>query len=310
MEPHRTQVDGYARECFALARARKWDECAILARKWLDTDPKNIDAALYLLNALKAPATADAYRRALDEYTLLELRLDREHAATPSGDVGRLAASIRENLAAMKARPAIPQPSLRTEAAAPANPADPVAASSRTPSSRTRRLASSRLASIPFAAVLFLGATSFTAGHAASRPATGPVAAGPSVAFADIRNLAGDSATAWLELGLPQMVLSDISRLPGVEVVSPERVREARQALNLPRGWILSRDDIVRLGARSGARWVVSGGIARGDGRYVLDMTLHDAAGKSDPRPVTVTSPSLIALADQAATQLASLTAR
>lgn len=303
MEPHRSQVDGYARECFALARARKWDECAIVARKWLDTDPTSIDAALYVLNALKAPATADAYQRALDEYTLLELRLNREHAQTPAGDVARLAGSIRENLAAMKTSPATPEPTLRREPAPHVNRADPEA----TPS-RTRRPASSRLASIPFAAALFLGATSFTAGHAASRTATDPGATGPSVAFADIRNLAGDSASAWLELGLPQMVLSDISRLPGVEVVSSERVREARQALNLPRGWILSRDDIVRLGARSGARWIVSGGIARGDGRYVLDMTLHDAAGKSDPRPVTVTSPSLIALADEAATQLATLT--
>ena len=304
MEPHRTQVDGYARECFALARARKWDECAILARKWLDTDSNSADAALYVLNALKAPATADAYRRALDEYTLLELRLDREQAQMPAGAVARLADSIRQNLAAIEKSPEIQEP---TPAAPPAlhavNRAEPEAMAGR-----DRRHVSSRLASIPIAAVLFLSATSFKTGHAASPPAMEPRATGPSVAFADIRNLAGDSASAWLELGLPQMVLTDISRLPGVRVVSTERMREARQALNLPRGWILSRDDIARLGARSGARWVVSGGIARGDGRYVLDMTLHDAAGKSDPRPVTVTSPSLIALADQAATELATLT--
>jgi TolB-like protein len=304
MEPHRTQVDGYARECFALARARKWDECAALARKWLDADTGSVDAALYLLNALKAPATADAYRRALDEYTLLELRLDREQSQTPHAHVTRLADSIRENLAPLTASRAIPEPTIHTAPAPPAaNHADAGVASRR-----TRRPASARLVSIPFAAALFLGATSFSAGHAASRPLVEPSAMGPSVAFADVRNLAGDSATAWLELGLPQMVLSDISRLPGIKVVSPETVREARQALNLPRGWILSRDDIARLGARSGARWVVSGGIARGQGRYVLDMTLHDAAGKSDPRALTVTSPSLIALADEAATQLASLT--
>lgn len=304
METQRTQVDGYARECFALARARKWDECAVLARKWLDADPKCVDAALYLLNALKAPATADAYRRALDEYTVLELRLDRELSQSPAADVTRLAASIRETLAAMKTSPAIP------EAIIPAGPAPQAVnrADADVTSSRTRRPASSRLFSIPFAAVLLFGATSFNAGHAAS-PASGePGVMGPSVAFADVRNLAGDSATAWLELGLPQMVLSDISRLPGIKVVSPESVREARQALNLPRGWILSRDDIARLGARSGARWVVSGGIARGKSRYVLAMTLHDAAGKLNPQPIMVTSPSLIALADEAASQLATLT--
>lgn len=304
MEPHRTQVDGYARECFGLARARKWDECAALARKWLDADAASVDAALYLLNALKAPATADAYRRALDEYTILELRLDREQSRTPAEHVMRLAESIRENLAAMKVSRTIPEPVFRP---APAPRAVGVAAPEATPRS-ARRVPSSRLASIPFAAALFFGATSFSAGHAASRPMPEPSVAGPSVAFADVRNLAGDSATAWLELGLPRMVLSDISRLPGIKGVSPERVRAARQALNLPRGWILSREDIARLGATSGARWVVSGGISRGKGHYVLAMTLHDAAGKSDPQPILVTSPSLVALADQAATQLASLT--
>ena len=302
MEPHRIQVDGYARECFSLARARKWDECSVLARRWLDVDPSSSDAALYLLNALKAPATADAYRRALDEYTVLELRLDRERSQTPAEDVRRLAASIRENLAALPASRVIPEPIVSQ---APARePVNRVAA--EVVSRPSRRLASSRLVSIPFAAAVFVGSTSFASGHAASRPLAEPL--GPSVAFADVRNIAGDSTTAWLELGLPQMVVSDISRLPGIKVVSPERVREARQALNLPRGWILSREDISRLGARSGARWVVSGGIARGKSRYVLAMTLHDAAGKSDPQPILVTSPSLVALADQAATQLASLT--
>ena len=55
------------RDCLALARGRKWDSCAALARRWLESDPSNADAALYLLNAVKAPATTDAYQAALDE---------------------------------------------------------------------------------------------------------------------------------------------------------------------------------------------------------------------------------------------------
>ena len=216
MEPHRTQVDGYARECFSLARARKWDECSVLSRKWLDADPTSPDAALYLLNALKAPATADAYRRALDEYTVLELRLDREQSRTPHEDVRRLAASIRENLASLKANRAAEEPTIAEE------PQTVDRAAVEVVPSRTRRVTSSRLVSVPCAVALFLGATSFTSGHAASRPMADPTSVGPSVAFADVRNLEGDSATAWLELGLPQMVLSDISRLPGMNVVSPE----------------------------------------------------------------------------------------
>ncbi len=265
----------------------------------------NVDAALYLLNALKAPATAVAYQAALDEYALLESRLDRAVGRSPADDVVRLAASIRESLAAMTPMPSI---AARSDVGIP-DPQTAVGSRPQPGFSRPRRFVGSRLASIPLTAALFLGATSFTAGRAASRPAE--LAAGrPSVAVADVRNRAGDSTTAWLELGLPQMVLSDIARLPGIDVVSPERVREARQALNLPRGNVLTREDIMHLGVRSGARWVVSGGITRGDSLYVLDLSLHDAAGRLEPQSLIVASPSLVALADEAATRLATLTSR
>ena len=103
------------------------------------------------------------------------------------------------------------------------------------------------------------------------------------------------------------MVASNIAGLSSVEVVSPERVREARQALGLrvvPRS---PGTTFRRLGLQSGALWVVTGGIVRGDGLYVLDVTMEKTAGDVEPRPLTVSSSSLIALADQAATKLAGL---
>jgi TolB-like protein len=284
-----------AEQCLALARGRKWDACAGLARGWLASDPLNADAALYLLNALKAPATADAYEAALREYASLERRLEREYELAPAREVRQLAASIVDKLAE------IPKPAVADVA-----PSQQVADRGRLEKA-LGRMTTSRFASIPFATFLFLGATSFTARNATSLPATGVGADRPSVAVIDVRNTAGDSATAWLELGLPQMVASNIAGLSGVEVVSPERVREARQALGLPRGSALTRDDVRRLGLQSGARWVVTGGIVRGDSRYVLDVTMEKTAGDVEPRPFTVTSSSLIALADQAATKLAGL---
>jgi len=284
-----------AEQCLALARGRKWDACAGLARSWLASDPLNADAALYLLNALKAPATADAYEAALREYASLERRLEREYELAPAREVRQLAASILDKLAEIT-KPAV----------ADVAPSQQVADRGRLEKA-FGRMTTSRFASIPFATFLFLGATSFTARNATSLPATGVGADRPSVAVIDVRNTAGDSATAWLELGLPQMVASNIAGLSGVEVVSPERVREARQALGLPRGSALTRDDVRRLGLQSGARWVVTGGIVRGDGRYVLDVTMEKTAGDVEPRPFTVTSSSLIALADQAATKLAGL---
>jgi len=289
------RLETVASECLAFARGRNWSSCAALARRWLESDPFNADAALYLLNALKAPATADAFEAALDEYALLERRLEREHHKPPAREVAQLAASIRDTLAETR-KHGIP-----VDANVPSRQGI-----DRGPPERTcGRVSTSRVASIPLAAVLFLGATSFTERDAASRPANGPGADRPSVAVIDVRNTAGDSATAWLELGLPQMVTSDIARLPGIDVVSPERVREARQALGLPRGATLTRDELRRLGEQSGARWVVTGGILRGDSAYVLDVTVEKTVGNGTPCPFTVTSPSLIALADQAAARLA-----
>lgn len=286
-----------ADQCLALARTRKWDACAELARDWLASEPRNVDAALYLLNALKAPATADAYQAAVREYAALERRLEREYEQAPAREVRQLAASIRDSLANIPKQPA--------ERAAPVQRVTEPGRLGKV----LGRVTTSRFASIPFATFLFLGATSFTAHNASSVPTTGDGSDRPSVAVIDVRNVAGDSATAWLELGFPQMVASNISRLSGVDVVSPERVREARQTLGLPRGAALTREDLRRLGLQTGARWVVTGGIVRSDNLYVLDVTIEKTVGHVESRPLTVTSSSLIALADQAATKLADLAA-
>src|SRR6185312_1675743 len=50
---------------FRVARSRDWDECATLAARWLGIAPLSVDAALYRLNAHKAPLTRHAYARAL-----------------------------------------------------------------------------------------------------------------------------------------------------------------------------------------------------------------------------------------------------
>jgi DNA-binding SARP family transcriptional activator/TolB-like protein len=291
---NRQFLDACRSQSLALARTRRWDECAILARQWLEIAPCSADAALYLLNAVKAPGSARSYQAALDEYHLLEQRLERDFDQSPAEEVARLAASIRDELARMVERPVVP----------PEKVADgPIARDGKPPA---RRPSSSRLAAVPLAASLFFAATSFTSHGAMPSPGVAEVAR-PSVAVLDFRNVSGDSATAWLELGLPRMVASDIGRLPGLDVVSPERVREARQALDLPPGAALGLRDITRLGARTGAAWVVSGGILRGDSLYVLDVTVQDAAGTTPPRLFAVTSSSLIALADQAAARLAGL---
>ncbi len=279
------------------------DECLLLARRWLQTEPSSADAALYVLNALKAPGSADAYRAALHEYENLEDRLARELRASPALEVVRLATSIRENLEAT--------PQTR-QASHSHTPADVITApvteagETRTASPPDRRFLGSRAAMTPLAAALLLATTSFTS-HAGLPGSADREEYRPSVAVVDIRNLSGDSATAWLEVGLPLMVASDITRRSGVGVVSAERVREAREAVGVGRGVPLGRAELMELGVRSGAAWVVSGGVLRGERRYVLDLTVQSTAGGGSPQLFNVSSTSLVALADEAATKLADL---
>src|SRR5687768_17133188 len=49
-----------ARQCETLARARRWSDCRALAARWLDTEPLSANAALFLLNAVKATGTRTA----------------------------------------------------------------------------------------------------------------------------------------------------------------------------------------------------------------------------------------------------------
>src|SRR5690348_12801735 len=97
---HGLFIRACASHCLTLARARQWDECAVLAARWLDAEPLSPDAALYLLNALKAPGTRDADARALAAYEQLAARLAREYQTAPDRSVSTLAADIANRMAA------------------------------------------------------------------------------------------------------------------------------------------------------------------------------------------------------------------
>jgi DNA-binding SARP family transcriptional activator/TolB-like protein len=314
---HRVWLDACAQRCLTLARTRKWDECAALARRWLDSEVLSPDAALYLLNALKADGTIEAYRLALDEYELLERRLEQEFEQSPAHDVARLAASIREQLMVLQSqrstkveREAVPSPAvvIAPADATVASPEAEVEAHVPARLAKGRSFVRSRLVSTAVALVMFIAATSFTAQRAASRPADSGDAARSTLAVIDVRNVGGDTASAWLELGLPQMVASTIARLPGIEVITPDRVRQMREDLNVERGRAVDRRTLVRLANELGAELVVTGGVMRGDSLYVLDVAVHDFRSDAPPRLFTVSSHSLTALADQAAARLASVT--
>lgn len=264
-------------ECAALAAAGKFDACAALAERWLDAAPISADAARALLESLSAPGTNAAAQAAHAAYERLVGRLSRDYDMEPDPRVATLAARIAESAAAASHGPeTVP---------------------ARKPVPRSPERALGRVLALSGFALLVVF------GIALARRLTEPIGAGlkPTVAVVTIRNLAQDTAAAWLEDGLKQMITADLARSPAVDVVAPERVRGV-----LVRGGLTSRselapDELRRVGRDVGATWVVTGAFTRGENVYVLDVSLRDVASGVVSHLYTVTGGDPPAVADAAA---------
>ena len=306
--------------CFGLARAREWDECATLAARWLGIAPLSVDAALYRLNALKAPLTRDAYARALVAYDRLVRHLRDEYALAPDPRVSALATDIavclRATPAAVVEAPAYAPP-VSSERAPVVAAAAPVAAQlaavpepygaavanaaeaphpAPPPPSRLGR--ASRWATVAgsIAITLLLAAPS-NHGRRAPEPNGEPV-----VAVAPVRVLGADASSDWIGLGIAQFLAADLADSAKVTVVPPERVLNAEGSTRAA-----SDDDATRaLGERLGATWIVDGGLVHGDTLYLLDVSVREASSGRLVQLFTVTGRDMAGLARQAAKRLRS----
>jgi DNA-binding SARP family transcriptional activator/tetratricopeptide (TPR) repeat protein len=304
-----------AQQCLAHARAREWDECGALAARWLETAPLSADAALYRLNALKAPGTYEAIQRALDEFDHLTARLSREFELPPEKPVVQLAEAMRESLQTVQPAPApaiLPAPAgaargtgaavapaaTPNDVAVDASPAAPPAMPAHAVSPALGRWVV-RLATAGVAAVALVAALAATT----RPPGSATAAARPRVAIAvDVPD--ADSTTAWLADGLPQMIIAQLSRSPDVEVVPTAQVRALLRRRGMAAGVVESADDLRDLGRRLGATLIVSGTVGRDDHVLVLDLAIRDAATGRVLRSDALSRVDAVALADEAAVRV------
>jgi DNA-binding SARP family transcriptional activator len=91
--------------CAQSAQRRAWDECAAAARTWLAVAPRSGDAALHLLNALRAGGTTEALRAAIAEYDRLVELLQRDYRTTPEARVTELARRIESRVVETRTEP-------------------------------------------------------------------------------------------------------------------------------------------------------------------------------------------------------------
>ncbi|HEX5076418.1 MAG TPA: tetratricopeptide repeat protein, partial [Gemmatimonadaceae bacterium] len=296
-----------AQQCLVYARAREWEECGSLAARWLDTAPLSVDAALYRLNAVKSPGTREATQRALSEFEQLEARLAREFDLAPEKPVLELAQNLRDALetlppapvavvASAEIAPTAP-PVAPNEARPPAAPHPRRAVPAPTGSTLVRRVA--RAATVGVGLVALVAAFA-TRGRTRDAIASSPR---PRVAIAvDVKD--ADSSTAWLADGLPQMMMSELSRSPEVEVVPPAQVRALLRRRGGERSSRPASEDLRDLARRLGATVVVSGTVGRDDRAIVLDLTVRDVATGRLLRNDALSRHDAPALADEAAARV------
>jgi len=105
-----------------------------------------------------------------------------------------------------------------------------------------------------------------------------PVMAPPSVAVIRFRNLTGRSEDDWLGTGIAETLAADLKTIPGITVISRERVHEVRRKIG---GGDMDEESFVpRLGREVGSRWVVSGAHQRqGDVVRVTARVIETASG-------------------------------
>ena len=292
-----------AEHCGSLARSRRWSECESVATRWLEAEPLSADAAIYLLNAIKSPGTRSALARALEEFEALRTRLTHEFELAPHPSVTELSARIREQLAAAPPEPVV---DVRVTAEtkierppvepAPALPAESQPAPTRITS--TQRSVFARVAiAVAVVGVVAFGLTTL----AGDRPVA---PSQPVIAVLSFPMRSGDSSTAWLTDGLPQMIDTKLANVSAIALVPPARVRALMQRSGRAVDASLPDEAARDLARRVGATLVAHGSLARDAQNFVLDLSVNDVRDGSLVRNVVLSDADPLTLADQAAARI------
>ncbi|HUX34237.1 MAG TPA: BTAD domain-containing putative transcriptional regulator [Gemmatimonadaceae bacterium] len=293
----------------ALLRAGAWNDCAGLAERWLYAAPQSTLAFTTLLRARSGPGTPSARRTALDDYARLSDWLAREHGLRPDAAVGDIVSELEMQVAAgehaMAERLVEPRADAPPASSATPAPASPAPAGSAPPpvAGWTTRWIRPALAIAAVVAVVGVAMVIVRGQHDANAaPTTRTV-----VAITDIANLRGDTALAWLEDGLPQIISDNLAGEGPLEPVSPVRVRDVLLRRGAPLGAPLAASDAMDLARRVGATWAVRGGLTGGKDVYILDLDVRDVATGASLQSFTVMSADPVQLGRLAAARLLDL---
>ena len=207
-----------AAQCQALARARRWTECAATAGAWLERSPLSVDAALFRLNALKADGSPEGVHRALEEYARLRARLEEELDLGPDPAVRQLAQEIEARNGALPVEARIAGTPATARRMTPirlgeANEDPPRANETRWSLRRTRRVG----LALATGALLLTGVSLTVTRRGTNSPADPALA---TVAVLPFTDLSADTTSAYLAGGMAEQIANALSRVDGVRLVA------------------------------------------------------------------------------------------
>ncbi|MGI9179809.1 MAG: BTAD domain-containing putative transcriptional regulator [Longimicrobiaceae bacterium] len=286
-------------------RAERWEEAVGWAERWVEVLPFDEHPHLRLLEALRRDGRAG---EALARHAGFAARLRRELELDPSAElldfVEELERSVRRELAQLPspapAAPSVPEPVGQEEIPAASVGSDARVASVRTeerrltetPLPRRRR---SRRRWAAAVALVALGAAVLW------QLREGPEAA-PIIAVGVIQDYSGADTTG-LAGALPEMLATNLARVPGLRVVSNARVHELLSLLDgAPESGALTR-----AARQAGASELVEGEIyRRPEGGLRLDLRRVELRSGAVRAAYSVEADNAFALVDRATAQFGS----
>jgi tetratricopeptide (TPR) repeat protein len=99
----------------------------------------------------------------------------------------------------------------------------------------------------------------------------------PAVAVLYFDNTSGDRELDWLRTGIPEMVVTDLSQSPDIEVVSTDRLFEIVSDLKRADDRVLSQEVVRAVAERTGATNVVVGSYVKAGDAIRINMRLQEA---------------------------------
>ncbi|MGE5834446.1 MAG: protein kinase domain-containing protein [Acidobacteriota bacterium] len=100
----------------------------------------------------------------------------------------------------------------------------------------------------------------------------------PSVAVMHFENHTGKTDLDWLRTGLTEMVVTDLSQSPDIEVLPTDHLSQILTTLNRQNDRVLSLDTIQETARRAGVKYAIVGNYLKAGETIRINVTLQEAA--------------------------------